>query len=44
VDVGEFSIHLEKTVKEEKIAVLCWLCLEEKRQFICVGIWDKILA
>jgi hypothetical protein len=27
-----------------KFAVLCWLCLEEKRRFICVGLWDKILA
>jgi hypothetical protein len=42
VDVGEFSIYLAKTVKEEKFAVLCWLCLEEKRHFICVGLWDKI--
>jgi hypothetical protein len=43
VDVGEFSIYLAKTVKEEKFAVLCSLCIE-KRHFICVGLWDKILA
>jgi hypothetical protein len=41
VDVGGFSIYL---ANEEKISVLYWLCLEEKRHFICVGLWDKILA